>query len=144
MSVPRPMLSDAAMALAAAAGVPASLLPAASKDQPRLPNEQDQIQRELDDVLLTAIRITNASFNNMRGTQVSLGGGSSPDARTSDGNAAIHWAGWNDLPHVMSLLLTRGANPHVANQQGVTPLMWSAIAGSVPCLRLLLQVCSID
>lgn len=59
-----------------------------------------------------------------------------PDARDRDGDTALHHAVLEGNTAAIRRLLEQGANPHVFNGMGYTPLHLAAINGKVCCLLL--------
>ena len=56
-----------------------------------------------------------------------------------DGATAVHWAAYQDDPEMVRLLVGAGADPDVANELGVTPLVLACANGNPIIVRLLLD-----
>lgn len=60
------------------------------------------------------------------------------NATQADGANALLWAAHHDNLETVSLLLTRGAEPNVANRYGITPLSEAALNGNAAMVERLL------
>ena len=56
-----------------------------------------------------------------------------------DGATAVHWAAYQDDPEMVRLLVGAGADPDVANELGVTPLVLACANGNPIIVKLLLD-----
>jgi hypothetical protein len=54
------------------------------------------------------------------------------------GGTALLFAVAGDNPQVVEYLLSRGADPHLASDRGITPLHFSCRKGAIECAKLLL------
>jgi ankyrin repeat protein len=64
------------------------------------------------------------------------------DARDSSGNTPLFWAARRADPRMLEILLARGANLHLENNQGFTALYFAAVHSAVECdgsIHLLLK-----
>ena len=59
------------------------------------------------------------------------------NARDNEGYTALHWA--NQDPEDLELLLEHGANPHIRDTFGKTPLLWVTGAGNTESAAVLLK-----
>ncbi|HVJ29799.1 MAG TPA: ankyrin repeat domain-containing protein, partial [Gammaproteobacteria bacterium] len=57
----------------------------------------------------------------------------------SDGSSALLWAAYQSSPELAALLLESKADPNLANEFGVTPLLQASRNGDVATMRALLD-----
>lgn len=58
------------------------------------------------------------------------------DARTSDGETALHAAAQHGSPEVVLALAQSGAWVNAVNSKGITPLHWAAVNGQSAALEV--------
>lgn len=56
-----------------------------------------------------------------------------------DGTTALHWAAYHENAHIVTQLLSAGANADPANRYGITPLLLSCQSGNESIVRALLD-----
>ena len=67
-----------------------------------------------------------------------LAAGADPQARTSNGETALHLAALHPEPDFADLLLAAKADPRAQNADGESPLHWAALSGHIVVAQRLL------
>jgi ankyrin repeat protein len=87
-----------------------------------------------DDPLVTA-----AAAGDVKSVRTLLGQRHDPNARSTDGSTALHWAVRSEDLEVVNALLKAGAQVSMANALGVTPVYLAAESGNAIILKRLLD-----
>jgi len=103
-------------------------------------DNQANINSTFDENENTPLHIA-AWFNFKKGAQCLLENGAKMDVRNNCGSTPVHSAAWRDSVDALKVLLKHNASIIDANAtgKGNTPLYLASKAGSLQCLRLLLQ-----
>lgn len=98
--------------------------------------KQDSIMREKPDMaMIAAIKQRQLNLVKMLIEEY----GASCNATCDDGNTALHWAGWFELPQIVEYLISKDADVNKENAKQQTPCHWTAMAGSIHCMRSLIK-----
>ncbi|MQL78698.1 hypothetical protein Taro_011133 [Colocasia esculenta] len=80
-----------------------------------------------------------AGTGNIELLNILLAKGVDVDSHSESGTPLI-WAAGHGQQDALKVLLEHGANPNARTEDDITPLLSSVAAGSLPCLKLLIEV----